>query len=137
MQRSRRGLAGGRPAPACDPPYWCIAASCVAHFSVAEIFSYGVQKSLGLRRRRHVAAENCVEVMGSAVELIGVLGILADRCSIQVDACKDPRLRDQVSISARMLMSVEACASRPTGPAAADASAPILNLSCSKSWKPL
>jgi len=34
-------------------------------------------------------------------------------------------------------MSVEACASRPTGPAAADASAPILNLSCRRSWKPL
>jgi len=50
--------------------------------------------------------------------------ILAYRCPIQIDAGKNSAAADHVSISARMLISVEACASRPTGPAAAEASAP-------------
>ena len=45
-----------------------------------------------------------------------------------------PRLRDQVKISASSCASVAAAASRPTGPAAAAASAPKRELAVQQSW---
>ena len=81
--RERAGAdSRSRPRACLRCGQWCILAS--PKYSLDR-----VQKSLGPRRRRHFAAENGVESMVPAVELIGVRGILAHRRSIQVDACKD------------------------------------------------
>jgi hypothetical protein len=60
-----------------------------------------------------------------AVEFRGIVRVLADGSSGQIDTGKEPLGARPRAVK---VISGEAWVSRPTGPAAADASPPILNL---------
>ena len=78
--------------------------------------------------------EDVLESMRSAVISIGVVLVLTHRNAVQIDARKNGvGARPAPKFSSNPGKSVQACVSRPTGPAAAEASPPILNLLFSRS----
>jgi hypothetical protein len=80
-------------------------------------------------RRRHLAFNDCLVIHLVPVELAVLAVIFAHNRSVERHSYKCascPRISQNLSVNA---ISVSAAAVLPTGPAAADASAPIVNLS--------
>ena len=79
--------------------------------------------------RRHFTHQDTLVANLVPVEFAVLAAFLADDRSIQRNPRENPRVLEYDRISACNRMSVSAAPVRPTGPAAADASPPIVNLS--------
>jgi hypothetical protein len=94
------------------------------------------QQRLGSFRRSHRDINYLPAIGTLAIHRVISALVGLDDSTIQADT-GEHCCENKVKISAFILVSVSAAACRPTGPAAAVASAPILNLSLSRLCMPL
>ena len=106
----------------------------LAGLSGPKISTYRRDKGTCSHGDRDSAVQDMLETLcGAAVKGVRIVGVLRDHRSVQVNSANRPFDLEYVKSSAFSFRSVPAAAFRPTGPAAAAASAPILNFDLSRS----